>query len=102
MNSLAPAGFALSILSFLLTVFAVRPTRSTFAAAVVGVILWWVLWVFAGVILLPLSMTDIDLNELLYLLLVFLIIAVPPAVSTLCVRLASRASNMKESGPFLA
>lgn len=82
---LAPA-----VPAVLLMIFAVRPTRSTRTAAIVGLVLWWALWVFAGFIMLPIQVGGIDTSEALDLMWVFFDLAIPPAVSTLCVWLAAR------------
>ena len=83
---LAPA-----VPAILLMVFAMRPTRSTRTAAIVGLVLWWVLWTSAGFfIMLPSLIGGVDTREALDLLGLFLPLAIPPAASTLCVFLASK------------
>ena len=82
---LAPAAPAI-----LLMVFAVHPTRSTRTAAIVGLVLWWALWIVAGIIMLPIQPGGIDTRETLDVTYIFFALAIPPAVSTLCVWLASR------------
>lgn len=91
---LAPA-----VPAILLMVFAVRPTRSTRTAAIVGFVLWWALWIVAGIIMLPIQPGGIDTREALDVTYIFFALAIPPAVSTLCVWLASRgARNVEING----
>lgn len=83
--------------AILLMVFAARPTRSTYVAAIVALALWWALWVFAVGALLILSRTGIDAPELAAMFAGLFAIAIPPAVSTLCVWLASRDGRRDEN-----
>lgn len=82
-----------AIPAILLMVFAVRPTRSTRVAAIVGLVLWWIPWVLAGFIMLPIQVGGIEPRETLDIMGVFFALAIPPAASTLCVWLASRNTN---------